>query len=178
MPHPLFERHRALLERAVQAIHERSYWSAFPESASPKVYGEGAAEAGKAEFDALLNHRFPLTQPATVGDVGGERSPFGIPLGVTYPKPDMDGLLAAVGRAHDQWRKADPETWAGVCLETLVRINKASFAIANAVISLLKLVADPTSKLPEITYWLMGSMAGVGFGALMPRRPRNARGKA
>ncbi len=133
MSHPFFERHRALLERAVQAIHERSYWSAFPESASPKVYGEGAAEAGKAEFDALLNHRFPLTQPATVGDVGGERSPFGIALNVTYPAPDIDGLFAAVGRAHDQWRKADPETWAGVCLEILVRINKASFAMANAV---------------------------------------------
>jgi len=133
VPHPLFERHRALLERAVQAIHERSYWSAFPESASPKVYGEGAAEAGKAEFDALLNHRFPLTQPATVGDVGGERSPFGIALNVTYPAPDIDGLFAAVGRAHDQWRKADPETWAGVCLEILARINKASFAMANAV---------------------------------------------
>ena len=29
--------------------------------------------------------------------------------------------------------KADPETWAGVCLEILVRINKASFEIANAV---------------------------------------------
>jgi len=133
VPHPFFERHRALLERAVQAIHERSYWSAFPESASPKVYGEGAAEAGKAEFDALLNHRFPLTQPATVGDVGGERSPFGIALNVTYPAPDIDGLFAAVGRAHDQWRKADPETWAGVCLEILARINKASFAMANAV---------------------------------------------
>ena len=133
MPHPLFERHRALLDRAVQAIHERSYWSAFPESASPKVYGEGAAEAGKAEFDSFLNRRFPLTQPATVGDVGGERSPFGIPLGITYPKPDIDGLFAAVGRAHDQWRKEDPETWAGVCLETLARINKASFAIASAV---------------------------------------------
>ena len=133
MSHPFFERHRALLERAVQAIHERSYWSAFPESASPKVYGEGAAEAGKAEFDALLNHRFPLTQPATVGDVGGERSPFGIALNVTYPAPDIDGLFAAVGRAHDQWRKADPETWAGVCLEILARINKASFAMANAV---------------------------------------------
>jgi len=133
VPHPLFERHRALLERAVQAIHERSYWSAFPESPSPKAYGEGAAEAGKAAFDALLGKRFPLTQPATTGEVGGERSPFGIDLGVSYPQPDMDGLFAAVGRAHDQWRKADPQTWAGVCLEILVRLNKASFEIAHAV---------------------------------------------
>ena len=52
--HPMFERHRATLERAVQAIHERTYWSAYPESASPKVYGEGAAEAGRAAFEALL----------------------------------------------------------------------------------------------------------------------------
>jgi phenylacetic acid degradation protein paaN len=131
--HPFFERHRATLDRAVQAIGERSYWSAYPESASPKVYGEGAAEAGKASFDALLGKRFPLTQPATVGDVGGEKSPFGITLGVTYPRPDIDGLFAAVGRAQDQWKKAGPETWAGVSLEILARINKASFEIANAV---------------------------------------------
>ncbi len=133
MSHPFFERHRELLERAVKAIHERAYWSAFPESASPKVYGEGAAEAGKAAFDRLLGQRFPLAQPATAGTVGGERSPFGIPLGVTYPKPDVDGLFAAVERAQESWRKAGPEMWAGVCLESLVRINKATFEIANAV---------------------------------------------
>jgi phenylacetic acid degradation protein paaN len=129
----MFERHRATLERAVQAIRERSYWSAYPESASPKVYGEGAAEAGRAAFDALLGKRFPLTQPGTVGEVGGEISPYGMALGITYPKPDIDGLFAAVGRAEDQWKKAGPETWAGVCVEILARINKASFEIANAV---------------------------------------------
>ena len=42
MSHPLFERHKALLDQALQAIAERGYWSAFPESPSPKVYGEGA----------------------------------------------------------------------------------------------------------------------------------------
>jgi len=131
--HPMFERHRATLERAVQAIRERSYWSAYPESASPKVYGEGAAEAGRAAFDALLGKRFPLTQPATVGEVGGEMSPYGMALGITYPRPDIDGLFAAVGRAEDQWKKAGPEVWAGVCVEILARINKASFEIANAV---------------------------------------------
>ncbi len=133
MPHPLFEQHRATLERAVQAIAERGYWSAFPESASPRNYGEGAAEAGRAAFDAQLGKRFALTQAATVGDVEGEKSPYGLPLGVSYPKPDMDGLFAAVGRAHDQWKKAGPEAWAGVCLEILTRINRVSFEIANAV---------------------------------------------
>ena len=81
MPHPLFERHKALLDRALQAIAERGYWSAFPESPSPKVYGEGAAEAGKAAFDALLNKPFPLTLPGARGTVGAEISPYGMALG-------------------------------------------------------------------------------------------------
>jgi phenylacetic acid degradation protein paaN len=131
--HPLFERHRALLERAVQAIGERGYWSAYPESASPKVYGEGAADKGKAAFDALLNKPFALTQAATVGQVGGEKSPYGFALGVTYPKADIDGLFAAVGAAQATWRQAGPDVWAGVCLEILARVNLASFEIANAV---------------------------------------------
>ena len=133
MSHPLFERHRATLDRAVQAIGERTYWSAYPESASPKNYGEGAAEAGKAAFDGLLGKRFALTQPGTVGQAGSEKSPFGISLGVTYPKADLDALLAAASRAQDQWKQAGPETWAGVCLEIIARLNRASFVIANAV---------------------------------------------
>jgi phenylacetic acid degradation protein paaN len=131
--HPLFDRHKALLDRALQAVAERGYWSAFPESPSPKAYGEGAADAGKAAFDALLNKPFPLTQPGTIGTVGGELSPYGMPLGVTYPKVDIDGLFAAIAKAEVSWRKAGPEAWVGVSLEILTRINKRSFEIAHAV---------------------------------------------
>ena len=133
MSHPLFERHREMLDRAVKAIGDRSYWSAFPESASPKNYGEGAADAGKAAFDGLLGKRFAMLQPGTVGHVGAEKSPYGKALGVTYPKSDLDSLLAAASRAEDQWRKAGAEAWAGVCVEIIVRLNRASFEIANAV---------------------------------------------
>ncbi|HXT02990.1 MAG TPA: phenylacetic acid degradation protein PaaN [Casimicrobiaceae bacterium] len=133
MAHPFFERHRAILNRAVEAIAERGYWTPFPESPSPRNYGEGAADTGRAAFDALHNRRFPLTQAATVGQVGDERSPYGIRLGITYPKPDLDGLMAAVESAEAAWRKAGPEAWVGVSVEILDRINKASFEIANAV---------------------------------------------
>ncbi len=133
MPHPFFDRHRETLDRAVEAIAQRGYWSPFPESPSPKAYGEGVTEAGKAAFEALLGKRFPLVQPATVGQVGGERSPYGMRLGVTYPKPDLDGLLAAVVAAQATWRKAGPQAWVGVCVEILARINKASFELANAI---------------------------------------------
>jgi len=131
--HPLFEKHRATLERALAAIAERGYWSPYPESASPKVYGEGSAEAGKAAYEALLHKAFPIQEPGTVGTVGGERSPYGIDLGVTYPKVDLDRLFAAIAHAQAPWRAAGPEAWVGVCIEALARINKASFEIANAV---------------------------------------------
>ncbi len=133
MPHPLFERHAAMLERAVAAIADRGYWSAYSESPSPKVYGEGAAEGGKATFDSLRDKPFALGQPGTVGTVGREVSPFGFPLGIRYPKPDLDALFAAVAKAQLQWRKAGPEAWVGVCAETLNRINRQSFLFANAV---------------------------------------------
>ena len=131
MSHPLFDKHRALLDRALTAIAERSYWSAFAESASPKVYGEGAAEAGKAAFDALRDK--PFAGAATGATVGRERSPFGFDLGITYPRQDLDKLFASISVAHAGWRKAGPEAWAGVCVEILARLNQNSFLIANAV---------------------------------------------
>ncbi len=133
MPHPLFERHAATLERALTAIADRGYWSAYPESPSPKVYGEGAAEAGKAAFDALLDKPFALDQPGSTGSVGREVSPYGFPLGIRYPKCDLDALFAAVAKAQSAWRKAGPEAWVGVCAEILQRINRQSFLFANAV---------------------------------------------
>ncbi len=128
-----FEKHRATLERALTAIGERGYWSAYPESASPKFYGEGSAEAGKAAFEALRDKPFPLKQPGTVGSIGAERSPYGFALGITYPKADLDLLFAAIAKAEGPWRKAGPEAWVGVCVEILERINKQSFLLANAV---------------------------------------------
>jgi phenylacetic acid degradation protein paaN len=133
LSHPLFERHKPLLDQALSAIATRGYWSAFPESPSPKIYGEGAAEAGKAAFDALLNKPFPMALAGSQGSVGGEVSPYGIVLGVSYPKVDIDQLFAAIAKAEPAWRKAGPETWVGVSLEILTRINKRSFEIAHAV---------------------------------------------
>lgn len=130
---PFLEQHRATLDRALEAIAQRGYWSPYPESPSPRNYGEGAMEAGKAAFDALLNKPYDLDQPGTVGRVGSEKSPFGFPLGITYPQVDLDALFAAIAKAEEGWRKAGPEAWVGVCLEILHRINRQSALMAHAV---------------------------------------------
>ncbi len=133
MSENLFSRHQELLEKAVDAINKRGYWSAFAEMPSPKVYGETANDEGKKAFEARLHKLFALEQPGTVGQVGKEESPFGIDLGITYPKADLDVLFPAIENAAAGWRSAGPEVWVGVALETLVRLNKRSFELAYAV---------------------------------------------
>ncbi len=126
-------KHAGTLERALAAISERGHWSAFPESPSPRVYGEGAAEAGKAAYQAHLGRRFELDQAGTVGWVGAERSPYGPELGISYPQADLDVLLAAAQAAIPAWRDAGPRVRAAVCVEIVERVNARSFEIANAV---------------------------------------------
>ena len=126
-------KHAGTLERALAAISERGHWSAFPESPSPRVYGEGAAEAGRAAYQAHLGRRFELDQAGTVGWVGAERSPYGPELGISYPQADLDVLLAAAQAAIPAWRDAGPRVRAAVCVEIVERVNARSFEIANAV---------------------------------------------
>ncbi|MCI0365111.1 MAG: phenylacetic acid degradation protein PaaN [Phycisphaerales bacterium] len=134
MPHRLFERHQKTLQSALEAIRARTYWSAYPEVPSGKIYGETARDAGLAAFETRLkNRKFPIDQPNTGKFIGGEVSPFGMKLGVTYPQVDLDELLAAAQQAMEAWSKSDVETRAGIALEILDQLNKRSFEIANAV---------------------------------------------
>lgn len=128
-----FERHKATLAKAQEMIASRGYWSPYPEMPSPKSYGETAAEEGEAAFNARLNKKFDLGQPGTIGWTGKERSPYGIDLGIAYPKADLDVLLPAVESTIPAWRKAGVEGRVGICLEILDRINKRSFEFAHAV---------------------------------------------
>jgi len=128
-----FSQHKATLDQALQAIATRGYWSLFSEMPSPKVYGETANADGKAAFDARLNKSFSLTQPGRTGQTGAEKSPYGFDLGITYPRADLDVLIGAIQTAAKEWRNAGPETWTGISLEILQRLNRRSFEIAYSV---------------------------------------------
>lgn len=132
-PHPLYDRHADTLNRALTAISQRGYWSAYPESPSPRVYGETAAADGKAAFEAYLGRDFPLDQAGDGSTVATEVSPFGVDLGVRYPHAAADQLTTAATTALPSWRDAGPQTRAGVCLEILDRLHRNIFELANAV---------------------------------------------
>jgi phenylacetic acid degradation protein paaN len=130
----MFASHADTLERALTAIAERSHWSNYPESPSPRIYGERAAPDGEAAFRAYLGTDFPLKdQPGITDWVATEDSPFGIALDVRYPHLDLDLAFAALATAMPAWRAAGPQTRVGVCLEILARLHAASFELANAV---------------------------------------------
>ena len=127
-----FEAHRALLDEAVNACRTRAYWSAFPEIASGKIYGETAKADGEAAFKAMLGKPFDLGQPGGA-QVGKEVSPYGMALGTTYAAADVDAIVNASLKAGEGWAQASIEGRVGVCLEIVNRINKQSFLMANAV---------------------------------------------
>src|SRR3954470_17962277 len=129
-PAELYETHRELLDRACAAAASRDYWSAFPESPSKSVYGEQAAPAGEQAFTALLGKPFPIDVPGASGTVATERSPYGIDLGVSYPKADPLAVVAAARAATAQWRAVGPQGRAGVAAEIIKRINARSFELA------------------------------------------------
>ncbi len=129
-----YAKHASTIDRARSAIQARTYWSAYPESL--KAYGEDGTQSaadGKAAFDGYLGKPFPLEQAGADGEVTGERSPYGIDLGVTYPHMDVDALLASAQGAIPAWRDAGPEGRTGVVLEILARINARSHEMAQAV---------------------------------------------
>lgn len=133
----LFARHRETLDRAVEATRTREYFSAYPESPSPKVYGENAAAEGSAAFDSRLGETFGLAAtPGADGTVATEKSPFGIALDLSYPRlapAGLDELITAAQAGMTEWRDAGVEARVGVGLEILTRLHARVFELANAV---------------------------------------------
>jgi hypothetical protein len=133
--HPLLDAHAGVLDEIRQALAARSWFSRYPESPSPRVYGESAAADGLAAHEAHLNKAYAAgLVSATDGRfVGGEVSPYGPTLGVTYPALDVDSGLAAAKAAVPAWRDAGAQVRAAVCVEIVDRLHQRSFEIANAV---------------------------------------------
>ncbi len=130
----LFEKHEQTIRKAIEALHSRTFFAAFPEHPSPAVYGETADADGQAKFKAQLGKRFEeLLQNNPEGWVGQEESPYlQEPLGVTYPSFSVNTLIDRSRKAYHVWRKISPEQRAGILVESLERIKNRFFEIAYA----------------------------------------------
>ncbi len=128
-------RHAEVLDLARAALASRSYYSRYPESPSPRVYGEQAAADGLAAYEAHLGKPYAGLdgQPSAGTVTGSEVSPYGPTLAIDYPRIDLDQALAAATAAIPAWRDAGARVRAAVCVEIVEQINRRSFEMANAV---------------------------------------------
>lgn len=141
----------------------------LPRVAAGLLVGAGLAAAGAAYQGMFRN---PLVSPDILGVSAGAGLGavlgiyLGLPLAVVQALAFVGGLLAVgtVLGVASLVRRHDP-------VLVLVLAGIAVSALLGAGIALLKLLADPTTQLPSITFWLMGGLNAVTPDDLMVTAP-------
>ena len=130
----LFHTHKDLLNQAITALHDRTFFAAYPEHPSPKIYGETADADGRKKFQGMMGNRFEeLKQQGEHDWEGKEESPYlQQPLNISYPQFSVDTLIQNGSAAFHQWRKVSVNERAGVLIESLNRMKDRFFEIAYA----------------------------------------------
>lgn len=128
----LYEKHKNTLDQAVEALNKRTYYACFPEH--PKAYAEEADAEGRNSYMGRLGSNFDLLLQEDPEEwVGDEVSPYTLePLAIKYPAFSADTLISRAKAAFPEWRKASPETRAGILMEALERFKVRFFENAYA----------------------------------------------
>lgn len=127
----LFEKHKATLERAIQAMHQRTFFAQFPEGMN--AYGETADTEAKQRFSEQHGRAFDRLLQAQDGLMkSAEVSPYTQkPLGIEYPVlHSPEAYVKHATAVWPSWRTLTPQARAGVLLEALDRLQKDFFEIA------------------------------------------------
>ncbi|HYG18794.1 MAG TPA: phenylacetic acid degradation protein PaaN [Ohtaekwangia sp.] len=130
----LFDKHKSTLGKAVEALHNRTFFAAYPEHPAPAIYGETADADGQQKFKAALNNKFEsLLQPGAEAWIGEEESPYlQERLNILYPAFSVEALVERAGKSFHAWRKVSVEARAGVLMESLETMKGRFFEIAYA----------------------------------------------
>lgn len=157
-------------ESGLSPTQETVVWNIrLPRVAAGLLVGAGLAAAGAAYQGMFRN---PLVSPDILGVSAGAGLGavlgiyLGLPLAVVQALAFVGGLLAVgtvVGVAG-LVRRHDP-------VLVLVLAGIAVGALLGAGISLIKILADPTTQLPSITFWLLGGLNAVTTADLAVTAP-------
>ncbi len=127
----------------------------------------GTLAAAGLVFQMLFTN--PLVEPGFLGVSQG--AAFGAAFAILFLGGSMLTLqfsaaffsLAGLGFSYGLARRLRYGGW----ILRLVLAGIAISALFSAGLGLLKYLADPLSQLPEITYWLLGGLAGVTWRRLL-----------
>ena len=126
----LFEKHEKTLQDAVKALHERTYYTPYPEH--PKAYPAEANDAGRNWFAGSMNNEFKELNIEADNWIGEEVSPYmQTGIGVTYPQLSVEQLIANAEQAKT-WGTVSVADRAAILIESLARVEKRYFEIAYA----------------------------------------------
>ncbi len=130
----LYKKHEPLIKKAIDAIHSRTFFAAYPEHPAPAVYGETADADGQEKFKAWLGKKFDeLKHEGAEGWIGEEESPYTQEaLGIRYPSFPVNTLIDRAKKAYHVWRKVSAQDRAGILVESLERVKSRFFEIAYA----------------------------------------------
>ena len=136
----------------------------LPRIAAAMIVGAALSLSGAAFQGTFRN---PLVSPDILGVSSG--AGFGAALAILIGVSSILiqsmaflGGLVAVSLTYSL-----SKTFRGNPVLLMVLGGIAIAALFTAFTSLIKYVADPYDKLPEITYWLMGSLATVNAGSVL-----------
>ncbi len=148
----------------VNALQQKALWSIrLPRILLAMAAGAGLSAAG-CVFQSLFSN--PLATPDTLGVASG--SCFGaalaILLGAGLAGTQISAFffgIAAVALTYLSGVKRVKG------INSIVLAGIMIGSLFNALVSLVKFVADTESQLPAITYWLMGSLSGKSYENLV-----------
>jgi len=124
------------------------------------LIGGGLSVAG-AVYQSLF--RNPMVSPDILGVSSG--SGFGAAIAILCSLPILmiEASAFVFGLASVGFAVTLARIYKGESILVLVLSGIIMGSFFTSLISLVKYVADPTSKLPAITYWLMGSLSAVSM---------------
>ena len=149
---------------AVSTMTRMTVWNLrLPRIVLAALAGAGLSVAG-CGFQSLFSN--PLATPDTLGVASG--ASFGAALGLLLGLP----LLGVQIMAMAMGIAAIVLTWlAGTgkakAFSSIVLSGIMMGSLFNALVSLVKFLADEESQLPAITYWLMGGLQNAAFETLL-----------
>lgn len=156
-------------EYAISEMAYKTVWNLrIPRILLALLVGAGLSVAGCA-FQSLFAN--PLATPDTLGVASG--ASFGAVLGILLGF-DLLGMQVV---SFMMGAVAVVLTWLGSSgkrrsLSSVVLSGIMMGSLFNALVSLVKYVADSETQLPAITYWLMGGLSGAGYNSLIFGAPQ------
>ena len=127
----LFTKHKTLINKAVEAIHQRIFYTPYPEH--HKTYPQEQHQAANEWFEKVKGQKFLLEGVDALAWVGEEVSPFTQKaLGIEYPMVPTKNLIDQAKQAKRDWKKISVDTRAGFLAEVLDQMKAQYFHLAVA----------------------------------------------